>query len=704
MDADGLLEGLNAGQRAAVTTDAAPLCILAGAGSGKTRVLTRRIAHRVATSTAEPHRVLALTFTRKAAGELRSRLGGLGLRDGVAAGTFHGIALAQLRTRWLERGEPEPTLLDRKFALVARNIPRRSGQREVNPLDAIGEIEWAKARRIAPQDYADEALHHNRRPPLPGREMAAVYERYEQDKAKRGLVDFDDLLVLCERALVSDPRFAATQRWRFRHLFVDEFQDVNPLQFALLRAWLGERTDLCVVGDPRQAIYAWNGADAGYLNQFARHFPGAEVLELRDNYRSTPQILSVANAVIAEREVGAALRPNRPPGEPPAIVEYAHDAEEARGIARSVRDAHGPGRPWSDQAVLARTNAQAALIADALGRAGIPHRVRGGAALTSQPEVKEALRRLRGSRSPFAVALADLEAEVSGRFAEETEEEAPPSASAPGRGGPDAGADGEPSQETEHQEQRRANLAALVQLGNDYLGLDPSASAAGFVQWLNAAARAEDAGGGKDAVEVATFHAAKGLEWPIVHVAGVEAGLVPIGHAKTPDAEAEERRLFYVALTRAERVLRLSWAAERTFGSRSSRRQPSPYLHEVKAVLDAMAGGREGVDGLAEVRKERQRLASQHGTGRRARGAKSPATLSAGDAKVFDALKAWRLEQARAASVPAYVVFPDKTLEAMAVARPRDLAGLLTLPGVGQVKATRYGDTLLAVVAEHADA
>ncbi|MBL8776138.1 MAG: ATP-dependent DNA helicase UvrD2 [Acidimicrobiales bacterium] len=696
MDADGLLEGLNADQRAAVTTDAAPLCILAGAGSGKTRVLTRRIAHRVATGTAEPHRVLALTFTRKAAGELRARLGSLGLRDGVAAGTFHGIALAQLRTRWLERGEPEPTLLDRKFALVARNIPRRSGQREVNPLDAIGEIEWAKARRIAPQDYADEALHHNRRPPLPGREMATVYERYEQDKAKRGLVDFDDLLVLCERALSSDAQFAATQRWRFRHLFVDEFQDVNPLQFALLRAWLGDRTDLCVVGDPRQAIYAWNGADAGYLNQFARHFPGAEVHELRDNYRSTPQILAVANAVIAEREVGAPLRPNRPPGEPPAIVEYADDANEARGIARSVRDTHGPGRPWSDQAVLSRTNAQAALIADALGRVGIPHRVRGGATLTAQPEVKEALRRLRGSRAPFPVALADLEADVSGRFAEETDGgDALPT---------DEGDEREVPQETEQQEQRRANLAALVQLGNDYVGLDPSASAAGFVQWLNAAARSEDAGGGSDAVEVATFHAAKGLEWPIVHVAGVEAGLVPIGHAKTPDAEAEERRLFYVALTRAERVLRLSWAAERTFGSRRSRRQPSPYLLEVRSVLDALAGGREPVDSLTEVRKERQLLAAQQGTGRRARGAKSPATLSAGDAKVFDALKAWRLEQARAASVPAYVVFPDRTLEAMAVARPRDIAGLLSLPGVGQVKATRYGETLLAVVAEHADA
>ena len=712
MDVNRLLDGLNADQRDAVTTESAPLCIIAGAGSGKTRVLTRRIAHRVAAGTAEPHRVLALTFTRKAAGELKQRLAGLGLRDDVAAGTFHGIALAQLRSRWLERGEREPQLLDRKFALVARNIPRRSGRREVNPLDAIAEIEWAKARRIPPQDYADEALHHGRRPPLPGHEMAAVYERYEHDKAKRGLVDFDDLLVLCERALVADAQFAATQRWRFRHLFVDEFQDVNPLQFALLRAWLGDRTDLCVVGDPRQAIYAWNGADAGYLNDFGRHFPGAEVRELRDNYRSTPQILAVANAVIADREVGASLRANRPPEEPPEIVEYPSDAHEARGIARAVRDAHGPGRPWSDQAVLTRTNAQAALIADALGRVGIPHQVRGGANLVNQPEVKEALRRLRNARAPFATAVADLEADVSGRFSVEGDEDVEYS-SATLRSGAEQqhgrAPDGEalPTEEGESRqaEQRRANLAALVQLARDYGGLDASANAAGFVQWLHAAARAEDAAGGGDAVEVATFHAAKGLEWPVVHVAGVEAGLVPIGHAKTAEAEAEERRLFYVALTRAGRRLRLSWATERAFGSRTSRRQPSPYLAEVRTVLDAMAGGRVPVDGLVEVHRERAQLRRRErdGAGRTTSRAPAAGGLGTGDQVVFEALKAWRLEQARAARVPAYVVFPDTTLEAVAVARPRDVPSLLALPGVGKVKARRYGETLVALVAAHAD-
>jgi len=721
MDAEALLEGLNADQRDAVTCTAAPLCIIAGAGTGKTRVLTRRIAHRVAVGDAEPHRVLALTFTRKAAGELRTRLAGMGLRDAIAAGTFHGIALAQLRTRWIERGEREPQILDRKYALVARQLPRRAGQRDINPLDAISEIEWAKARRITPQHYADEALAHNRRPPMPAADMAAAYERYEQEKARRGFVDFDDLLSLCERALAADANFAATQRWRFRHLFVDEFQDVNPLQFALLRAWLGDRSDLCVVGDPRQAIYAWNGADAGYLNDFSRHFPGSEVRELRDNYRSTPQILAVANAVIGRREAGAPLRPNRPPGEPPQILEYPTDAHEARGIARALRDSHGPGRPWSDQAVLVRTNAQAALIADALGRVGIPHRVRGGAALTSQPEIKTALSQLRSARVPFAVAIADLEADVTGRFAPDDEVEAAsdPSVSRiprsdrlardrTGRGSPapSGGRDGSRTGAGDGvgagEEERRANLAALVQLANDYLGLDSSASAAGFISWLHASARSEDAAGAADAVEVATFHAAKGLEWPIVHVAGVEAGLVPIGHAKTPDGEAEERRLFYVALTRAERMLRCSWAMQRTFGSRVSSRQPSPYLAEVRDVLGAMAAGSEPVDGLVEVRRERQRLAARNGQGPRAVPRPDPAaSLSTGDLAVLDALKAWRFNQAHAANVPASVVFQDQTLEAVAVARPHDVNDLLALPGIDRMKVTRFGDSLLAVVADH---
>ena len=302
--ADALLHGLNEAQADAVTSDAVPLAIHAGAGSGKTRVLTRRIAWRSLTGRSDPRRVLALTFTRKAAAELRSRLRILGLRDQVAAGTFHSVAYAQLRIWWNDNDITEPQLLDRKFGLVTSLLPR--DKRATDTLDVVGEIEWAKARRVTPERYTAAAEEAGRNPPLPLTVMAGIFKDYEDLKSQRGMVDFDDLLDGCRRALTGDGRksklFADAQRWRFRHLYVDEFQDVNPLQFSLLDAWLGGRNDLCVVGDPDQAIYGWNGADADHLRRFNTHFRDGTVLELRQNYRSTPQVLRTAAAALSNRD------------------------------------------------------------------------------------------------------------------------------------------------------------------------------------------------------------------------------------------------------------------------------------------------------------------------------------------------------------------------------------------------------------------
>ncbi len=280
---DDLLYDLDDAQRRAVTSPARPLAILAPAGSGKTRVLTRRIAWRIATEDAEANHVLALTFTRKAAGELRDRLRRLGLRDGVAAGTFHGIAYAQLRSHWADRNHRAPELLTRKGKVLAQVLrgPGRPG--ELTPVSLAAEIEWAKARLMGPGEYAEGAVAARRRTPAPPDRVAAVYARYEELKQEHHLVDFDDLLKLCGDALLGDPAFAAAQRWRFRHLFVDEFQDTSPAQLRLLRGWLGDQTDLCVVGDPDQAIYAFAGAESGFLAGFARVFPGARVVDLRTN-------------------------------------------------------------------------------------------------------------------------------------------------------------------------------------------------------------------------------------------------------------------------------------------------------------------------------------------------------------------------------------------------------------------------------------
>jgi DNA helicase II / ATP-dependent DNA helicase PcrA len=665
MSVDGLLDGLNEAQRRAVTTDAAPLCILAGAGSGKTRVLTRRIAWRIAQGRADPRHVLALTFTRKAAGELSSRLSALGVRDQVAAGTFHAIAYAQLRRRWADRGERPPSLVDRKVRLLA---PLLAGHRNggVQPADVATEIEWAKARFVEPARYEAEAAAAGRKPALPLAVMASLYERYEEEKRRRGVVDFDDLLLLCARALHADEAFAASQRWRFRHLFVDEFQDVNPVQFRLLEGWRGECHDLCVVGDPNQAIFGWNGADASYLTGFGDRFRGAEVVRLDDNYRSSPQILAVADAVLSASSDNSSrpLRANRPPGPTPSVRSWASDRDEARAVVRAMRRRHSTALPWSGMAALARTNAQLLLFEEACTAAGVPHRVRGEGAFLGQPEIRQALNDLRrlSPTSPLAPAVADLQ-----EMAAEAEGD------------------------------RGQRLEGLVRLARENCALDQAATIDGFFAWLRATVGGDEPANKGDVVELATFHAAKGLEWPVVFVVGLERGLVPIAQADTPAARAEERRLLYVAVTRAEHELHCSWAERRTYGARTLTRSPSAYLPAVEAAVRA---GNEGTPGdwrrFLDDGREKLRTA----TGRRPADIRS--LLDNADPTIFEALKSWRAATAKRSGVPAYVIFHDTTLAALAEAKPCDRTGLLAVPGLGPVKAERYGDAVLAVLSSAA--
>jgi DNA helicase-2/ATP-dependent DNA helicase PcrA len=672
--ASDLLAGLSPAQREAVTAAGQPLCILAGAGSGKTRVLTRRIAWRVAEGAAQAPHVLALTFTRRAAGELSARLGALGVRDQVAAGTFHALAYAQLRRRWADRDERPPALLDRKVRVLGSLLPR--GDRalpEPSLADVAGEIEWAKARMVSPEGYEAAVVAAGRRPRLPAPVVASVYARYEHDKRRRGLVDFDDLLLGCAEALEADGEFAATQRWRFRHLFVDEFQDVNPLQLRLLEAWRGGRDDLCVVGDLRQAVYAWNGADPSHLSAFATRYPGATVLHLDDNFRSTPQVVAVANAVL-ERPGGArphALRATAADGPLPTVTAFQSDREEAAAVARAVRRRPTGGR-WSDVAVLARTNAQLVLFQEALRAARVPYRVRGAAAFLDQPEVADAVAglRRRGPATLLSATLPDLD---------ETAQ------AAGGDGPPDAA------------EERKGRLEALARLAREHVAADPGTSVGSFVGWLSARLAAEEPHAMADAIELATFHAAKGLEWPVVHLVGLEQGLVPIGRADTPEARAEERRLLYVAVTRAERELHCSWAERRTFGARTMARSPSPWLGTIEAAVQALEPGRDQVDWRGFVAHGRARL-------RAADIGRAPAWRAgdSADPGMLQALRSWRAGAARAWGVPAFVVCHDTTLAAVAEARPRDRSSLLALPGMGPVKAERYGDELLAVVAAHA--
>lgn len=688
VDLSRLTAGLNESQRRAVTSGACSLVIIAGAGSGKTRVLTHRIARRVLTEEIDARHTLALTFTRKAAAELRSRLSKLGLPHPVHAGTFHAVAYSQLRQRWQERGVTPPGLLDRKVGFIARCLGRTTTKGSPTlALDVTSEIEWAKARMIPADRYPVEANRAGRRPPVDADRLAEIFATYEEAKLQQRLVDFDDLLRLATRDLRRDPHYAAARRWMFRHLFVDETQDVNPLQFELLRCWIGEdddRTDLCVVGDPNQAIYSWNGADATYLEDSATWFPGSEVIELVDNYRSTPQVLGVANTVLSTN-MGPGrpgrhtlrLRANRPDGPLPFLHVHPDEAAEARAIARRCRDAHVPGRAWSEQAVLVRTNAQLAVLIEAFHAAGIPTRSRAAGRLLDQPEVKETLRSLRGGGT-LAERLAELDTAIN----------------LPA-GGTEEG--------TTLTEERVANVAELVRLGREYLDLDPGGNAASFETWLVSTLRAEDGAGHVDAVELLTFHAAKGLEWPIVHIAGLEDGLVPIHYAQTDEAQSEERRLLYVALTRAQTTLHCSRSERRAFGARSLTRRPSPYLEIIELAIELLSDGQETIDLTHAVAAQRAKLRSDDGRRpprRRGGSGSAPGDLAEEDRPLFEALKAWRRTQAKVADVPAFVIFNDATLSEMARTRPRSRSELLEVSGVGAVKAERFGDQVLAIVAE----
>ncbi len=694
-----LLDGLNERQVAAVThavgPEAGPLVVLAGAGSGKTRVLTRRIAYRVATEETDPRRVLALTFTRKAATELRSRLRQSGLRDDVIAGTFHGVALTQLRQRWADRGVTPPAILDRKYRFISQLMGRRQG---VEPLDVVSEIEWARARLVTPEQYAAAADLAGRTSPLPPAELAEVMRRFAQEKRQRRVVDFDDLLALATRDLLVDPDYAAAVRWRHRHLYVDEFQDVNPLQYELLKAWRGEGNDLFVVGDPNQAIYGWNGADPNLLRTFARREPSATVIDLTDNYRSTPQILSTAVAALSGR--GGQMHAHRSDGPVPTITAYASDRDEAQGIADAIRLAKTVDRPWADQAVLVRTNAQLVPIEQALVAAGVPVRVRGGTGPLATPEVKAELRALGRPGTDLTIAIRNLDDTLglSSTPADEHQRADEEQQADEAQRADNRTSENGTTELTPAEIERRQNVAALSRLVHEYLGLDPAPTGPGLLAWITTIA-AGDVHLDNDAVELATFHGAKGLEWPIVHLAGLEQGFVPISYAKTSEQIAEEQRLLYVGITRAEHELHLSWAAERTFGTRPAKRQPSPHLGALQATIEQLRRGHRPVDWRAEVARSRNAIPDGPTPTRAGRaGANRHVAEPSAEDRIFLALQTWRRNRARAADVPAFVIFTDQTLRAVADRKPASRSQLATTPGIGAAKLERYGDEVLQVL------
>ncbi len=618
VQSDPLLDRLDAEQRRAVSMENPLLAVIAGAGSGKTTVLSRRIAYRVANDLADARHVLALTFTRQAAQELRSRLRDLGLRDDVHAGTFHAVALGVMRQRWSDVGRPVPTVVNDRRRLVQDALGQARADTEAG--DITAEIDWARARLIGPDQYEAQARLHRRRGRVPTERVAAIYADVELIKRRRGIVDLDDLLGELLDAVRRDPQFGAALRWRFRHLFVDEAQDLNPLQAAVLSGLRGSRDDLTLVGDPNQAIFGFNGSDPDLLREVERRFPGIEVVRLDTNYRCSPEIVAAGGAVLPGD--GDGLRSARPEGVPVEIRGYADADGEAAAVADQVRRW---GTRWSSIAVLARTNAQLPALGRALAAHGIPT---GGA----PAELRRALTQATGQRD--AARLRSWLRDVL-----HPDDETPPV-----------------------DEPRREALTTVARAAEEFLDEEPSGNGRGFGDWVRAN-RPFDLRPA-NAVELLTFHAAKGREWRRVIVTGVESGLVPHRSATTTEARDEEARLLYVAMTRGADEVVITSAA-----SRSGRvAKPSPLLG--------------GLPEPAPLARPPMRL-------RRAAPSPDP---------VRQRLDEWRDAAARAAGVSPKVVCPDGVLAAIAAARPASTEALADVPGVGVLMARRFGPRILAAV------
>ncbi|WP_250447803.1 ATP-dependent helicase, partial [Actinotalea sp. C106] len=560
MSADQLLDALDPDQREVALALTGPVCVLAGAGTGKTRAITHRIAYGVRTGTYKPTSVLAVTFTARAAGEMRTRLRQLGVA-GVQARTFHAAALRQLSYFWPQVvGGTPPRILEHKASVVAEAAARLSlGVDRLSIRDLASEIEWSKVSLVAADDYVRAATATDRPPPA-GYDRATVARlitAYEEAKDARGVIDFEDVLVMLGHMLESRRDVAETVRGQYRHFVVDEYQDVSPAQQYLLDQWLGGRHELCVVGDPSQTIYSFTGATPHHLLTFAQKRPGAQVVRLVRDYRSTPQVVDLANrllsAVPGRRRGTTALElvAQRPTGPPVGFTVYDDDEAEASGVAARVGRLIAAGTPASEIAVLYRTNAQSEAYEQALADAGIGYLVRGGERFFARKEVRDAIVLLRGAaRSSADATLGEA---VRGVLASVGWTEEAPTARGAVR-------------------ERWDSVQALVALADDLVATRPEASLVDLVAELDERASAQHAPA-VEGVTLASLHAAKGLEWDAVFLTGLSEGLMPISLAETDAAVAEERRLLYVGITRAREHLELSYARARNPGARASRKR-----------------------------------------------------------------------------------------------------------------------------------
>lgn len=679
---DTLLESLDPEQRAVAEALRGPVRVLAGAGTGKTRAITHRIAYGVACGIYTPTEVLAVTFTTRAAGELRGRLRTLGA-PGVQARTFHSAALRQVRYFWPKvYGGAPPELIESKIPLLAGAARRNRVVLEQAVLrDLASEVEWAKVSNVRPEDYAGLAKTRGREVTgLDAATVAHLYSGYEELKRDQGRMDMEDVLLCASALLADDERVAAQVHAQYKWFVVDEYQDVSPAQAALLDLWLGGRDEICVVGDPAQTIYSFAGARSSYLLDFARHHKGTTSVELVRNYRSTPQVVTTANSLMrGAPAAGVHLQAQAEDGPLVRWRECTDEVAEAEAISDDIVRLRDAGTPLREMAVLFRINAQSQNLEEALAGKGVAYVVRGAARFFERAEVRQAMALLR----------ADARGDTDGPLTERVrgvlagmgwKVEAPA-----GRG---------------QARDRWESLTALVSQADDFAvereGVDDrSEDFAAFVAELDRRAHEQHAPVA-EGVTLATMHAAKGLEWDAVYCCGLQEGSMPITYADTPEAIEEERRLLYVGITRARRDLWLSWSLARNPGGQA-RRRPSRFLDGLRpeSATDRPARqGRSRSRKAAICKQCRRPLAT---AAERNRGYCADCTPPYDEA-LFEQLRVWRKSRAESDSVPAYVVFSDATLEALAEVRPTDLSSLGAINGIGPAKLEKYADEVLGIL------
>ncbi|THA71686.1 ATP-dependent DNA helicase UvrD2 [Streptomyces sp. A0642] len=699
--ADAVLDGLDPEQREVAMALQGPVCVLAGAGTGKTRAITHRIAYGVRAGILQPSSVLAVTFTNRAAGEMRGRLRQLGA-GGVQARTFHSAALRQLQYFWPKAvGGDLPRLLERKVQLVAEAAARCRVRLDRNELrDVTSEIEWAKVTQTVPADYPAVVAKSQRDAPRDPAEISQIYAMYEQLKRDRTVIDFEDVLLLTVGILQDRHDIADHVRRQYQHFVVDEYQDVSPLQQRLLDLWLGDRDNLCVVGDASQTIYSFTGATPDHLLNFRTRHPRATVVKLVRDYRSTPQVVHLANGLLSQARGRAAehrleLVSQRESGPDPSYLEYADEPAEAEGTARRIRDLIAEGVPAGEIAVLYRVNSQSEVYEQALADAGVPYQLRGAERFFDRPEVREAGVALRGAaRAGGNDSLLDdaegLPSEVRAVLSTKGWSSEPPAGSGAVR-------------------DRWESLAAIVRLAEDFERARPGATLSDLVAELDERAAAQHAPT-VQGVTLASLHSAKGLEWDAVFLVGLTEGMMPITYAKTDEQIEEERRLLYVGVTRARFHLSLSWSLARSPGGRAGRR-PSRFLNGLRPGSTplggrATAGGSGGIERPAAAARRKRRgpalcrvcgkTLTDAGEMKLMRCDDCPSDM---DEALYERLRDWRAARAQDIGQPAYCVFTDKTLMAIAEAVPATEGELACISGVGARKLGRFGASVLDICA-----